>query len=116
MPEEPPDRQDIEALLETRRELGPSYDADLVASFADRVERAVATRASSGSETEVRSLKLQAQIAKQQATLAIVSIGCGIPITAISAALGHLPGLGIAWAGLVGINVAHALQGRRSRH
>jgi hypothetical protein len=30
------EREDVEALLEVRRELGPSYDAALVDSFAER--------------------------------------------------------------------------------
>ncbi|MGI8521953.1 MAG: hypothetical protein ACR2K3_01380 [Nocardioides sp.] len=116
MSEETPDRQDAEALLETRRELGSAYDAELVASFADRVERAISTRGSEESEIGREDVKLRAQLARQQLTLGIVSVGCGIPITAISAALAQLPGLGVAWVGIVGINVAHALQGRRSRH
>ena len=33
------ERTEIEALLETRRELGPQYDAALVDSFADRPRR-----------------------------------------------------------------------------
>jgi hypothetical protein len=41
----PVSRQDVEALMAARRELGPDYDAALADSFAERVERAVAERA-----------------------------------------------------------------------
>jgi hypothetical protein len=44
MGEEELERSEVEAVLETRRELGPSYDAALVDSFADRIERAVEKR------------------------------------------------------------------------
>jgi hypothetical protein len=50
---------------------------------------------------------------KRQVALGIVSLGVGIPITAISAAIAELPGLGIAWAGIAAVNFAHAMQNRR---
>lgn len=51
----------------------------------------------------------------KQLALAIVSLGTGIPITAISASVADLPGLLVAWAGIVGVNIAYALRGRRDR-
>jgi hypothetical protein len=39
--DDPVERRDIEALLAARQELGPTYDAALVESFADRVEQAL---------------------------------------------------------------------------
>jgi hypothetical protein len=41
------------------------------------------------------------------AGLAIVSLGTGIPITAIAAEQGGVAGIALAW---LGINVAHALR------
>ncbi|HEY0775954.1 MAG TPA: hypothetical protein VGD51_17850 [Nocardioidaceae bacterium] len=35
------EREELEATLEVRRELGPSYEPALVDSFVDRIERAV---------------------------------------------------------------------------
>ena len=46
-------------------------------------------------------------------TLGIVSLGVGIPISAISAGIADLPGLLVAWGGIAAVNVAHALQSRR---
>jgi len=54
---------------------------------------------------------------QRQMALGIVSLGTGIPITAIAGSLAEpgLAGIIAAWAGIVGVNLAHALQGRRDR-
>jgi predicted TPR repeat methyltransferase len=106
------ERQDVEALLEVRRELGPSYDAALVDSFADRMERAIAERVDAQlAERRHQREQVDSRDSKQLA-LGIVSLGCGIPITAIAGALGHLPAIIIVWAGIVLVNLAHALTAR----
>jgi hypothetical protein len=46
--------------------------------------------------------------------LAVASLIFGIPISAITASLAHLPGLAIAWLGIIIINVAYAA--RRDPH
>jgi hypothetical protein len=109
------EREDVEALLEVRRELGPSYDAALVDSFADRIERAVAERVDARVAHDRAAWQEESRAGGRQLTLGIVSVSCGIPITAISAALGHVPGLAIAWGGIAVVNVAHALRGRSRR-
>ncbi len=102
------DRQDYEALLATRGELGPSYDAALVDSFAERMERALAARGGRDSE-EWRVLRDDARGDRQrQLALGIVSLGAGIPITAISASITGLSGLLLSWAGIGVVNAAHA--------
>ena len=110
------ERQDYEALLATRGELGPSYDAALVDSFAERVERALVARGSRDSE-EWRMLRDDARGDRQrQLALGIVSLGAGIPITAVSASITGLPGLIVSWMGIGVINAAHAfVVNRRSR-
>ncbi|MDN5725520.1 MAG: hypothetical protein L0G99_06245 [Propionibacteriales bacterium] len=52
-----------------------------------------------------------------QFVLGIVSLGTGIPISAIAATNVEpgLLGLAVAWAGIVGVNVAHHLSRRRRR-
>jgi hypothetical protein len=106
-------RHDVEALLEARRELGPSYDAALVDSFAERVERAVAERVDAQVEERRRSRRDESDGDSRQLALSIVSLGTGIPITAIAAAQADLPGVIVAWAGIVGVNLTYALRGRR---
>lgn len=53
----------------------------------------------------------------QQFILGIVSLGTGIPISAIGsqAVEPGLIGLAVAWAGIIGVNVAHAWARRRNR-
>ena len=109
-------RQDVEALLEVRRDLGPSYDAALVDSFAERIERAVAERVDAQVEEARRARRDEQSGDSRQLALSIVSLGTGIPITAISASLADgLPGVIVAWAGIVGVNVAYALRNRFRR-
>ena len=111
--DEPPvSRQDVEALLETRRELGPTYDAALVDSFAERVERAVAQRVDEQVALQRDAQSAAANAGGRALTLGIVSVCCGIPISAISGGIAHVPGLVVAWAGIVGVNAAHALANR----
>jgi hypothetical protein len=116
-PTAPIARDEAEAVLAARAELGPTYDAALVESFAERVEQVVRARvAEQGGGLESlrkRELAVQKEAGGRQMVLGIVSLGTGIPITAIAGAFADLPGVLAAWAGIVGVNVAHALQGRR---
>ena len=107
------ERSEIEAVLETRRELGGSYDAELVDAFAERVERAIATRSGAVSTRDKQQAKLVREAGQRQMVLGFVSLGTGIPITAIAGGTADLPGIIVAWAGIVGVNLAHAVQSRR---
>ncbi len=116
MAEDELERSEVEAVLETRRELGSSYDAALVDGFAERIERAVQHRSA-----EVRSRadwdrRQEAAAGKRQLALGIVSLGAGIPISAIALAvpegLSSLVSLAIAWGGISVVNLAHAIQAR----
>lgn len=114
--EEQLDRGELEAVLETRAELGPSYDAALVDSFADRIEAAVAARVADEVSTRQRTDAARTSAGPRQLALGIVSAVMGVPVTAITLALTEGVtepiAMVIAWAGLVGINVAHAAQSR----
>ena len=114
MAEDEFERSEVEALLETRRELGPSYDRELVQSFAERIERAVEQRADSEVANRHHGVRQQEAAGKRQLALGIVSVVMGIPITAITLAVGDadLAGMVVAWAGIVGVNVAHSRQAR----
>ncbi|QZY27662.1 hypothetical protein [Nocardioides coralli] len=113
------ERTELEAVLETRAELGPAYDAALVDSFADRVEAVVATRVAQQVSSRPAEAPTHGSAGSRQLALGIVTGAFGIPVTAISLAVpeGEATGLlamVVGWAGLVGINVAHAVQTRRS--
>lgn len=111
-------RRDVEAALAAQRELGPEYEDQVAAGLADRVEQLAAYRTaelrqSSTQRTESESLERTAM--RQRFVTSIVSLGAGIPITAISAGAGGLREVAVCWFGIVGINVAQALSGRRRR-
>ncbi len=113
---DPLERGEVEAVLETRRELGATYDAALVDSFAERIEAAVAARVAGEIAARERGDEVQQSGGQRQLALGIVSAGVGVPVTAISLAVeGGLTGLVamiVGWGGLVGINIAHAVQSR----
>jgi hypothetical protein len=90
-------RQEVAATLAARRELGADHDDALIAGFLERVEnRLAAPRDTTPAEAVLRLRFI----------LALVSLGAGIPISAIAASLTGLVGLAIVWAGIVGVNVA----------
>ena len=105
---------DLTAALAARQELGPDYDAAFVEKIVERVEQTIDVRMNANART-------QAQIDQQNAredrkvtiTIACVSLGVSIPLTAIAAGTADAPGIMIVWAGIVMVNVANALRGRR---
>jgi hypothetical protein len=115
MGEEELERSEIEAVLETRRELGASYDAALVDAFADRIERAVAKRTAEASTSRDWRRFHADRAGKRQLALGIVSTVAAIPISITLGLTDNLAALLVSWAGIVGINAAHALQGRNIR-
>ena len=111
------ERQEVEAFLETRRELGPAYEREVVDAFADRIERVVAAR-TGGQAAELRHRRDDERGDRQrQLALGIVSIVAGIPITIPLAVTDHTFSVLISWAGIVGVNAAHswAISARRFR-
>jgi len=116
---DPVGKDEVEALLATRAELGPSYDVELAESFADRVEQVVQARvlAQTGRGEADRRAAREAEHAAgvRQMVVAIVSLGVAIPITIPLAVTDNLTALLIAWIGIVLVNLAHALHGRDRR-
>lgn len=111
------ERTELEAVLETRREFGASYDEALVESFADRIEAAVLARTAQETSLRIRESRERSSAGPRQLALGIVSAGAGTGITAICLGTtdGGVTGLAamlIGWAGLVSINLAHAFQSR----
>jgi hypothetical protein len=105
-------REDAEALLEVRRELGPSYDAALVDSFAERIERAVAERVEDQLARRREVGRAAAGAGGRQLALGIVSMVAAIPISIVLGVTGSYPAMFVAWLGIVLVNMAHALQSR----
>jgi hypothetical protein len=110
----------VEAAWEARKELGPEYDEHIASGLADRVEELVAYRTAElrqrGSAAD-SDLELERTAQRQGFVLGIISLGVGVPITAISA-INVEPGLlgvAVSWMGIVGVNLAHRLGSRRRR-
>ncbi len=124
-------KRELDATLHARRDLGEEYESALVDSFLEKVDQ----RIDGAVERRVRR-----QLAEQQMQAArdsrsprvtdswgerfgfgIVSLVLAVPLSAIGAGTARLPGLLVAWAGIVGVNFVQALRadpnlfGRRRR-
>ena len=111
--EEDVERTEVEAVLETRRELGPSYDRALVDSFAERIERAVDVRTEARLRQRGGDDRSREGGRIRQFVLGVVSVGVGVPITIVPTVAAPegtsgLPAVLVAWLGIVGVNAAHA--------
>ena len=107
------ERTEVEAVLETRRELGLRYDAELVDGFADRIERAVDERVSAELTRRTRADAAVAGAGPRQLALAIISLVAAIPICIVLGIQGEFVALIVAMASIVAINYAHAWQSKR---
>ena len=101
-------RDDITSTVGARRELGEDLEPAVVDAFLDKVERAIdaqveAKLAESKSRRRTGSGGMDAG---QRLALSIVSLGTGIPITAIAAEQSGTVGILIVWLGIVGVNLA----------
>ncbi|HZA03914.1 MAG TPA: hypothetical protein VE617_05080 [Propionibacteriaceae bacterium] len=110
-------RRDVQAALAARRELGMEYEEAIAAGLLDRVNQLALMRAGDlrrEAERIDHEAKAETDSRTQRFVLGIVSLGAGIPITAISSSVEPgLLGVAIAWAGIVGVNVAAGLGARR---
>jgi hypothetical protein len=113
-------RRDVEAALEARRELGPEYDDHIAAGLAERVDELVAMRIADtriGNQERLFDREDERSGRRQRFVLGIVSLGAGIPISGIAATQAEpgLLGLAVAWAGIVGVNIAAGWRNRAER-
>ncbi len=111
-------KKELNATLQARRELGDEYESALVDSFLEKVDQ----RIDGAVERRVRR-----QMAEQQMVVArgsrspkptdswgerfgfgLVSLVMAIPLSAIGGGVAHLPGLIVAWIGIVGVNAVQA--------
>lgn len=111
MPESRITRDDVISTVGARRELGDDMEPEVVDAFLERVERAIDTRV----DTRLHDAKTTRRREHRDEggpslALAVVSLGTGIPITAIAAEQGGVLGIVVAWLGIVGVNVAHSLR------
>jgi len=106
-------RRDLEATVGARRELGPSYDDALVESFVERLDSTIEARVETAVAAHREAEQRDGSSDHHRFVIALVSFGTGIPITAVAGGTADLPGVITAWLGIVGVNVAFALNRRR---
>jgi hypothetical protein len=92
--------EELEAALAARRELGYEFEPALVESFVARIEERIDAEVAARTAAVGKASKQEKPASEQQFVLGIVSLGTGIAI---------------AWAGIVGVNVAHAISLRWRR-
>ena len=91
-------KEDLQAAIEARRELGSDLEPELVESFVARIEERLTRRPSTPARREGREGSF---------VLALVSVGAGIPLTAIALNLGGLVALLVVWIGIVLVNLGY---------
>ena len=96
-------RDDVTSMVGARRELGDEMEPAVVDAFLDRVESAIDARAA-----ERRPAAQKGPGSGERLALAIVSLGTGVPITAIAAESGGAVGIIAAWLGIAGVNFAYS--------
>jgi hypothetical protein len=115
MPDDDLERSEIEALAAARAELGPEYDAALLSSFADRVERAIDLRVGQVLQEQARGGHLELARDNHQLTLGLLSAVAAIPISIVLGLKGNELALLITMVGIVLVNFAHAVHAGRTR-
>lgn len=111
-------KKELDATLQTRRELGEEYESALVESFLEKVDQ----RIDGAVDRRVRRRLAEQQMASARESrspratdswgerfgFAIVSLVLAVPLSAIGAGVAQLPGLITSWVGIVGVNAVQA--------
>ncbi|MGW7490195.1 hypothetical protein [Streptomyces sp. NPDC054786] len=109
-------RKELDATLQTRKELGPEYESELLESFLEKLDRSVDQR------VRRQLAEQQVQVARgarpprpggggkdvwERFGLAALSLVLAVPLSAIAATQAGQPGLLMCWAGIVGVNAVY---------
>jgi hypothetical protein len=97
------EREDVQAAIEARRELGEELEPQIIDSFIERIERRLAER-----ERERRPARRDRGRDDKTLVLAIVSLVVAIPLTGIGVTQAGLVGLVVVWLGVVLVNLAYS--------
>ncbi|WP_103964403.1 hypothetical protein [Nonomuraea solani] len=104
-----PIRDDLQATLDARRDLGPEYEAALVDSFVERLDATIAARVQAElGRPGTPPIKKQAP-GRPMVPIVLGSLGIGVPLTGIAASSAGLVGLMVVWLSIVVVNVAAAV-------
>jgi anti-sigma factor RsiW len=94
------EREDVQATIEARQELGEELEPHLIDSFVDRIEKRI-------DESGTRRTRPQRQGREGSFVLALASLVAAIPITAIAATHGGIVAMVVAWLGIVLLNAVY---------
>ena len=100
--------QEWSALLGARKELGDEYDQAFVESVVERVTSEIDERVDMRIAQVSSRSPMRSRSHRGGTFLALSSLTLGIPISSIAGNFGHLPGLAVAWGGIVLVNLANA--------
>lgn len=103
--------KDLEATVAARAELGQEYEPALVESFVERIDAQIERRV----DAELQRRERDEKAGGFDTGLVYATMGIGIPLTAIAGGIADLPGIIVAWTGIVGVNLAAALGSRLRR-
>jgi hypothetical protein len=117
-------RDEAEAALEARRELGRDYEPAVVDSFVDRLDKVIQQRIDEGiakresqqnaaAAGDYNRYQLEKVQSGQRLALIIVSIVFSVPLSAIAASLWRPEAIALVWTGIVLLNVIFGLGNRR---
>jgi hypothetical protein len=117
-------RDEAEAALEARRELGRDYEPAVVDSFVDRLDNVIQQRIDEGiakresqqnaaAAGDYNRYQLEKVQSGQRLALIIVSIVFSVPLSAIAASLWRPEAIALVWTGIVLLNVIFGLGNRR---
>ena len=106
LPVESEAKQELEATLAARRELGAGHDEQLIDGFLDRIEKEIDKRV----DERVAARGARRHRAGSGSTLNPPNLALCIPIIAIAGGIGKFPGLVLAFAvlGLVFLFAEHS--------
>ncbi|MFI9648916.1 hypothetical protein ACIHAA_21755 [Streptomyces sp. NPDC052040] len=114
--------KELDATLRIRKELGEEYEPALIESFLEKVDQHIdgavdrRLRRHLAEQQTARARGAQSPRATEswgeRHGLGAMSLVLAIPLSAVGGVVGQLPGLVLAWVGIVGVN---AVQAARSR-
>jgi hypothetical protein len=105
-------KEELEAAIEARRELGAELEPHVIDAFVERIEKRIEERVGSRIGRSRRDDRDERGAA---IGVALGSMGIGIPLTGIAAGTAGLAGLLVCWIGIVLVNVAYAISRRHAR-
>jgi hypothetical protein len=94
------EREDVQAAIEARRELGEALEPQVIDSFIDRIEKRLDKRAQA-------RVPVRTQGREGSFVLAVISLAAAIPITAIAATHGGIAAMIVVWIGIVLLNAVY---------